>query len=174
MSETDDKIVAYFNTFSLRAIQVVMAARYKAGQRGAKMIEVGDLVLGIVLEDNSMMGTLFSNIDEEQRTASVFPIPSHPPFFPAETASELLTGIQNLLPQFEPIATTIEVPLSLGIVHVFDGAKEMESMFHHKQIHPLHLLEAVLTQDLGTLGKLLQEVGITKELVVERLRTTEG
>jgi hypothetical protein len=131
------------------------------------------LVLGMVLEDNRMMETLFSNIDEGQNPASVFPIPSHLPFFSAETAAELLTRIQNLLPQSEPIANTIEVPLSSEIVLVFDGATEMQSMLHYKQIQPLHLLAAVLTLDLGQLGELLQEVGITKELVLERLRTTE-
>jgi len=47
-------------------------------------------------------------------------------------------------------------------------------MFHHKQIEPLHLLAAVLTQEMTQHSKLLQGLGITKELVLQRLRGTEG
>jgi Clp amino terminal domain, pathogenicity island component len=155
-------------------MQVVLAARYNAGQRGANVIELGDLLLGMVLEDNGMMGNLVSKMCGEQGPTSVLPLPSHTPFFPADAAGELLTRIENLLPQSEPIAHTIELPLSPDVGHVFVGAKDAQSMFHHKQIQPLHLLAAVLARDSGQHVKLLQEVGITKELVVERLRTTES
>ena len=49
MSEDDDKIVTHLNAFSNRSMQVVLAARYNAGQRGANVIELGDLLLGMVL-----------------------------------------------------------------------------------------------------------------------------
>jgi hypothetical protein len=55
MSEADDKIVAHLNAFSIRAILVVLGARLKAGQRGAIMIEVGDLLLGMIMEDQGMI-----------------------------------------------------------------------------------------------------------------------
>ena len=80
MSEADDKILAHLNAFSSRAIQVVFAARYKAGQRGANMIEVGDLLLGMILEDQGMMENLLTDMREGQGPASVLPRPSHNPF----------------------------------------------------------------------------------------------
>ena len=174
MSEANDKIVTHLNACSIRAMQVVLAARYKAGQRGANRIELGDLLLGIVLEDNGMMGHLLSNMLGEQKPASAFPLPSHVPIFPAEAVGELLTRIENLLPQSEPIAHTIELPMSPEIEHVFDGATDVQNMFHHKQIQPLHILAAVLTKESGRHVNLLQEVGITEELVLERLRAADS
>ncbi len=174
MSEADDRILACLNSFSSRAMQVLLAARYKAGKRGASMIEVGDLLFGVVLEDRSMMGDLLSDALGGQELTPVLPLPFHNPFFTSETAGELLNKIKNLLPQSEPVSHTIEVPLSLDLERAFDGAKDVQNRFHHKQIEPLHLLTAVLTQESGQPFKLLQEVGVTKELVLQRLRETES
>jgi hypothetical protein len=174
MGEPDDKTLTRLNAFSTRAIQVVFAARFKAGQRGANMIEVGDLLLGMVLEDKGMIGNLLSNMHGGPGLTSPLTLPSHSPFFSPEAAGELLTRIETLLPQSEPISHTIEVPLSLDLERAFDGAKGVQDMFHHKQIEPLHLLAGVLTQESSQHFKLLQEVGITKELVLQRLRAKEG
>jgi hypothetical protein len=173
MSEADDKILIRLNAFSMRAIQVVFAARYKAGQRGANIIEVGDLLLGLVLEDKGMMGNLVSSMHEGKRPTSVLPLPSHSPFFSPQAADELLTRIENLLPQSQPIGHTIEVPLSADLERAFDAAKEVQDAFHHKQIEPLHLLAGVLTES-SQLVKPLQELGITKELVLQRLKAAES
>jgi ATP-dependent Clp protease ATP-binding subunit ClpA len=172
MNESDDKILAYLNAFSTRALHVVVAARLKAGKRGAKNIEVGDLLTGIVLEDNGMVGNLLSEMHGEQK--SVLRLPSHTALFPSEAAGELLARLEKLLPQSEPIGHTIDLPLSPNVEHVFDSAKDVQSTFQHKQIQPLHLLVAVFTQDSDQYIKLLHEVGITKELVVESLRATES
>jgi hypothetical protein len=45
-----------FDAFSVRARQIVFAARFKAGERGATSIGVEDLLLGLVLEDQGMLG----------------------------------------------------------------------------------------------------------------------
>jgi ATP-dependent Clp protease ATP-binding subunit ClpA len=172
MNEPDDKIAAHLNAFSIPALHVVVAARYKAGQRGAKQIEVGDLLIGIVLEDNGMVGNLLSEMHGEQR--SVLPLPSHIPFVPPKAVGELLSRIENLLPQSDPIGHTIEVPLSPDIEHIFDGAKDVQSTFHHQKIQPLHLLAAVLTQNSGQFVTLLNEVGITKTQVLERLNASDS
>ena len=174
MSEAEDKILLCLNAFSCRAMQVLLAARYKAGKRGANLIEVGDLLFGMVLEDRSMMGDLLSDLLGGHDHTPIPPLRSHNPFFSLETAGELINRIENLLPQAEPIIHTIEVPLSLDLERAFDGAKDVQNLFHHKQIEPLHLLAGVLTQESSQHFKLLQEVGITKELVLQRLRAKEG
>jgi hypothetical protein len=45
-----------FEVFSMRARQIVFAARLKAGERGANLIDVEDFLLGLVLEDQGMLG----------------------------------------------------------------------------------------------------------------------
>jgi ATP-dependent Clp protease ATP-binding subunit ClpA len=171
MNEADDKIVAHLNTFSVRALRVLFAARHKAGQRGAKQIEVGDLLLGLILEDNGM-GNLLSEMHGEQ--GSILPLPPHIPFFSSEAAGELMTRIENLLPQAESIGHTIDLPLSADVEHVFDSAKDVQSTLRHKQIQPLHLLAAVLTQDSGQFVNLLNEGEITKNQVLERLNASDS
>jgi hypothetical protein len=47
------------DAFSTRARQVVFAARFKAGERGAEAISVDDFLLGLVLEDQGMLGDMF-------------------------------------------------------------------------------------------------------------------
>jgi hypothetical protein len=159
-----------FETFSMRARQVVFAARMKAGQRGAAMMEVGDLLLGMLIEDQGMMASVLPSIMAEGRGAtSLVPLPAPMPFFPLGAADELLNRIDKLLPQSKPIAQTVEIPLSPDLKRVFERAKDMQSMSQHKEIEPLHLLAAVLTEESSRYVKLLQEVAINKELVLQRL-----
>jgi hypothetical protein len=159
-----------FETFTMRARQVVFAARIKAGQRGAPMMDVGDLLLGMLIEDQGMMASVLPSImTEGQGATSLLPLPAQTPFFPLGAANELLYRIEKLLPQSKPIAQTVEIPLSPDLKRVFDGANDVQSMFQHKEIEPLHLLAAVLTEESSRYVKLLQEVAITKELVLQRL-----
>ena len=49
--------------FSLRSRQIVFAARLKAGERGASMIDTDDFLVGLVLEDQGMLEKeIFSSI----------------------------------------------------------------------------------------------------------------
>jgi len=103
LTERDDKILANLNAFSISAMQTLFAARFKAGQRGANVIDVGDLLFGIVLEDQGMMENLLSNMHGAQDSVHVLHFPSHSPFFPPAMASDILTRIESLLPPSEPI-----------------------------------------------------------------------
>lgn len=49
-----------FDLYSMRALRVIFAAQYKAGERGSGTIDVGDLVVGLVLEDQGKMGDVLS------------------------------------------------------------------------------------------------------------------
>jgi hypothetical protein len=155
-------------------MQTLAAARVKAGRRGSNVIDVGDLLFAIILEDQGMMGNLLSNMHGGQDSIHVLPSPPHNPFFPPATAGKILTTIENLLPQSGPYTHTIDVPLSPDLERTFDGAKDVRNMFHHKKIEPLHLLAAVLSQESSQHTNLLREAGITRDMVIERLRTTEG
>src|SRR5258705_8754102 len=94
-----------------------------------------------------MMENLLSNMHGAQDSVHVLHFPSHSPFFPAATASDILTRIESLLPPSEPYTHTVEVPLSPDLQHTVDGAKDVQNMFHHKQIEPLHLFAALPLQE---------------------------
>ena len=66
--------------FSMRAKQIVFAARFSAGERGANVINVEDFLLGLVLEDQGMLEkNLFSKLDDGDGTFLSM-APSHLPF----------------------------------------------------------------------------------------------
>jgi ATP-dependent Clp protease ATP-binding subunit ClpA len=157
------------DTFSLRAKQVVFAARFKAGERGAEAIGVDDFLLGLVLEDQGMLGSMFSKLYEGGGTFSNTAL-SHSPFFSAEVAMPLLTKIENFLSHSKAIGLSTEVPLSPTLERVFDAAKDIQGEFHHAQIEPLHLLAAILKEESSQGVKLLQEFGITQEKIMQKLR----
>lgn len=160
--------------FSMRAKQIVFAARFKAGARGASLIEVEDFLVGLVLEDQGMLGqTVFSKLHDGRGTL-LNNSPSHIPFFPEEVAKNLVTRIDELLPQIKPVGLSIEIPLSSGLKRVFGSAKALQDQFPHGQIEPLHLLAAILTEKSSHCAKLLQEFGITPEKVMDRLGGAGG
>lgn len=163
-----------FDAFSMRARQIVFAARFEAGARGANLIEVEDFLLGLVLEDQGMLGqTVFSKLQDGQGTL-LNKAPSHTPFFTQEVARNLVTRINKLLPQMEPVDPSIEIPLSAALERAFGSAKAFLGQFPYGPVEPLHLLVGILTEESGRSAKLLKECGITTEKVMEHLGGTGG
>jgi len=172
MCDTHEHVLNLLNLFSLRATRVLFAARLKAGQRGTSMIELGDLLLGIVLEDRDMIDSLPSDMDMKRIPALSFS--SRSPFISSEAAGALIMRIEMSLPKCDPISQTEDMPLSREVQAIFDRAKDLQSWFHHSHVEPLHLLAGVLMQELDQYVELLQELGITKDLVLQSLRKEES
>jgi ATP-dependent Clp protease ATP-binding subunit ClpA len=146
-----------FDIFSTRTRQIVFAARFKAGERGASLIEVDDLLHGLVLEDQ---GTLVENLFSKLHDGLGSPrneAPSHIPFFSQEEAKNLVTRIEARSTATKPIGLSVEIPLSPALERAFDSAKEFQAQFHHHQIEPLHILAAILTDGYSQCAKLLNE-----------------
>jgi ATP-dependent Clp protease ATP-binding subunit ClpA len=159
-----------FDDFSSRSKQIVFAARFKAGERGASMIDTDDFLVGLVLEDQGMLEKeFFSSIFEGQGTP-VSKTQSHIPYFSEKVAEGLLVNLKKNLPRSRPVALNTEVPLSASLERVFDSAKAVQTQFQHSQVEPLHLLAAVLTEKASQPVKLLQDAGITLEKVLLTLR----
>jgi ATP-dependent Clp protease ATP-binding subunit ClpA len=159
-----------FETLSIRARQAVFAARFKAGQRGADNIEVGDLILGLILEDQGGMEALLAAMHDGQAAASVLDRPIHTPFLLPETANKLVAEIEALLPRAATVPHTRELPLSPELQRIFEGAKEVQRVFGQDQIGPLHLISAILADEPSRYTKLLEHSGVTTETVSNRLR----
>jgi len=158
-----------FDAFSMRARQIVFAARFKAGERGAHLIEVEDFLFSLVLEDQGLLEqTVFSTLHGGQGTP-VNKAPSHAPFFTPDVAQSLVTKINELAPQMEPIALATEIPLSPALVHVFGSANTFQGQFPYGPVEPLHLLAGILTDESNRCATLLKEFGITTERVKQQL-----
>jgi ATP-dependent Clp protease ATP-binding subunit ClpA len=163
-----------FDNFSMRARQVVFAARFKAGERGAAAIGVDDFINALILEDQGMLESIFSKMYEGQGTLVNRGQPPVP-FFSSKIAQDLLSNLDKNLPQSSPVPLTTEMPLSPSLESAFDSAKGFQTRFQHSQIEPLHLLAAILTEESSEAVKLLQGSGITQEKVLLTLGAgTEG
>jgi ATP-dependent Clp protease ATP-binding subunit ClpA len=161
-----------FDAFSIRARQIVFAARFKAGEGGATSIDVEHFLLGVVLEDQGMLGeNLFSAL-QGQVGAPVNDAPSHIPFFSQEAAKNVLTRIEATFIAAKPVGLMTEIPLSPALERAFAAAKKVQVRFHNVHIEPLHLLAAILDDAPSRCAKLLQQNGITKEQVLGQLRGT--
>ena len=154
-----------FGNFSIRARQVVFAARVNAGQRGGKFIEVGDFLAALITEDQGNVGEKFRTPAQNVGTY-VNRSESHVPFFEAEKASQLLTRIGNTLPKAAPIGLGVEIPLAPEMRNVFVAANEIQGKYHKPHTEPLHLLAAIFTLPSNPSTDLLQEFGITEENVL--------
>src|ERR1700720_4455065 len=101
-----------FEVFSTRTRQIVFAARFKAGERGATSIDVDDFLLGLVIEDQGMLGeNLFSTL-QGQVSTPVSETPAHIPFFSQETAKTLVTRIEATFTAAKAVSLIKEIPLS--------------------------------------------------------------
>ena len=161
-----------FEHYSKRALQVIFAARFKAGERGSDAIDVGDLVVGFVLEDQGKMGDVLS-----------FPSPSgvvvdrlaaHSPFIQPEAANRLLLSVENNLTHSTTVPTSVDLPLSVELQGVFTFAEELRKELVHERMEPLHLLAGVFQEKSGVFSDQFREAGITQDLVIAKLRETGG
>jgi ATP-dependent Clp protease ATP-binding subunit ClpA len=158
-----------FENFSVRAKSVIFGTRIKAGRRGAEFIDVGDLLFAIVLEDQDMTRELTGHEGDGQigRMQGWEP---HTPFFSKSSASDLLAGLETLLPRSSPIPNSRDMPISAELRRVFESAEGGLRELHHKQVEPLHLLAAALELPSRPEVDLLRRAGINEEDVRAKLK----
>jgi Clp amino terminal domain, pathogenicity island component len=162
-----------FEDFSIRSKQIVFAARFKAGERGADMIDTDDLPVGMILEDQGLLENVFPSLGEGHGPL-LNPAEPHTPFFSARVAGDLLGDLKKSVRQSQPVPLNREIPLSSSLARVFDAAKALAVRFRCGHVEPLHLLAAVVKENAGEGAKLLERSGITQERVLSALRPTEN
>jgi siderophore synthetase component len=104
-----------FGNFSVRARQVVFAARLNAGQRGAKSIEMSDFLAALITEDQGNMAEKLALSLDEFAGTYVNQSESHVPFFDAGKASQLLARLENTPPGAAPLGLGDEIPLATAL-----------------------------------------------------------
>ena len=156
-----------FDSISTRARQLVFAARFKAGERGAAVVDTDDFLVGLVLEDQGLLlKVLFPDVEENAFVEKGRP---HVPFFSQELAEDLLTTLEKSLPRSQSLPETAEMPLSSSLERVFDLAKQLQTRFGHSRMEPLHFLAAILEEDSSEGAKLLRRSGVSLENVLSEL-----
>ena len=155
--------------FSIRARHVIFGTRVKAGRRGAESMDVGDLLSAIVLEDQDMTRELMGHEGDEQigRMQGWEP---HTPFFSKSSASDLLAGLETLLPRSSPIPDSRDMTMTADLRRVFQSAESGVEELHHKQVEPLPLLAAALVLPSRPEVDLLRRGGISEENVRAKLK----
>jgi hypothetical protein len=70
--------------FSMRARQLLFAARLRAGERGTNQIEVEDILLGLILEHQGMLAERLWSKRNEGSANPITQAPSHIPLLSRE------------------------------------------------------------------------------------------
>jgi ATP-dependent Clp protease ATP-binding subunit ClpC len=143
-----------FEKYTEKARRVIFFARYEASQYGSKYIEIPHLLLGLMREDRmlfSMLGIDFTTV--------------------REAVGALCTKAG------EPIATTVDLPLSHQCRRALGYAVEEAQLTSYQQIGTGHLLLGVLREG-GEACSCLGNLGITLDraraaLVVAGLDASE-
>ncbi|HKT49103.1 MAG TPA: Clp protease N-terminal domain-containing protein [Candidatus Angelobacter sp.] len=144
---------------------IIFLSRRDAGSRGGPALEPADLLAAIINEDQGELAKRFAG-----HVTQSGPIQPPKPFFSAEVASRVLLRLHNVLPQQEPIADSVDMPMSPSLEHIFHAATELAQELHHPQVQPLHLVAAILGEESSEPAEILRETGISKEAVMQALR----
>ena len=152
--------------FSDRSKMLIFLTRKDAGRRGATALEPGDLLEAIINEDQGELAKRFAGAGTPSG-----PIRAPEPFFLAEVASKTLLGLHNILPQQEPVADSVDMPMSPSLEHILNAATTLAEELNHSQVQPLHLVAAILVEESSGPAEILRDAGISKEAVMQALRS---
>jgi hypothetical protein len=81
-----------FDSYSLRAKQVLFLTRLESGARGADMLDIGDLLSGLIIEDQNAIPYALARLGME---GEFMDSPEHHAFLPPDTAIMVLKNIQQ-------------------------------------------------------------------------------
>ena len=152
--------------FSDRSRIIIFLSRKDAGSRGAAALEPGDLLQAIINEDQGELAKRFAG-----HVIQSGPIQPPQPFFSADVASKVLFRLHSILPQQEPVEDSVDMPMSPKLEHTFHTATTLAQELHHPQVQPLHLVAAILDEPCSEAAEILGEAGITKEGIMQALRS---
>ena len=155
-----------FGQFSERSKIVIFLTRKDAGRRGATALEPGDLLEAIINEDQGELAKRFAGAVTQSG-----PIREPQPFFSADVASKALLRLRTILPQHEPVAVSVDMTMSPSLQHILNAATTLAGELHHSQVQPLHLVAAILAEESSGPAEILKEAGISREAVIQALRS---
>jgi len=160
-----------FEFYSERARQILFVARVESGARGADMIQVDDLLISLIMEDQSIRSQALLKLVSAPDSFRL-PFEPHVAFLPSEVATRVIEEIQDASPLRQSIPTSADMAISPALSQVLGMANDLQQEFQSQQVTPMHLLAAVLAG--STKGVLsLRDAGITQETVIDAIRKEE-
>jgi hypothetical protein len=155
-----------FDSYSIRAKQVLFLARLESGARGAEMLDLDDLLTGLIIEDQNAIPSALARLGME---GQFMDSPEHHAFLPPETATSVLESIHQSLPRSQPIPKSTDMPISSGLGEILAAASELRKELQSKEVTPLHLLAVTMRRShIGT--QALRDVGIKEEEILKAIR----
>jgi hypothetical protein len=155
-----------FESYSTRAVQVIFLARLEAGARGAELLDLDDLLAGLIIEDQNKIPAALARLG---RGGELMVLAKHQSFLPPDAAAHVLESIQQLLPRSQFIPESADMPISSGLAETLAAATDLGKTLQTKEVTPLHLL-AVLMRGSHKGVQALREAGIIEEEVVKVIR----
>jgi hypothetical protein len=162
------KIVAVFDSYSIRAKLILFLARLESGTRGAEMIDIDDLLAGLIIEDQNEIPSALGTLGPGE----LMVLPKHEPFLPSETSTRLLESIHQSQPRSQSIPHSRDMPLSSSLRETLAAANDLARELQSKEVTPLHLLAALIRGSHWRVQP-LRDVAITENEVIKAIRTED-
>ena len=155
-----------FDSYSVRAKQVIFLARLESGARGAEMLDLDDLLAGLIIEDQNAISSGLARLG---MTGQLMALPKHQPFLTPDAATSVLESIHELLPRSQAIPNSTDMPISPALGETLAAATDLGKSLQSKEVTPLHFL-AVMMRGSHCGVEALRDAGITEEEVLNAIR----
>ncbi len=157
--------------YSERTRQVLFLARAKAGIRGSPAMEIGDLIWGLVVEDQMGFAQALS-LTPEFSVGSLRSVPTVQPaprFLAASASERILQQLESALKCSSPNPPEAEVRMSSAVKQTLGLARTLlQENRGHSVLTPLHLLAAAVASP-DRCAAILRAEGVTQEQVIRQL-----
>jgi len=155
-----------FDSYSIRAKQVLFLARLESGARGAEMLDLDDPLTGLIIEDQNMIPSALARLGMDGQCMDS---PEHYAFLSPDAATSVLENIHKSHPRSQPVPHSTDMRISSGLGEILAAAIELRKELQSKEVTPLHLL-AVTMRGSHSGIQALRDVGITEEEVLKAIR----
>ena len=139
-----------FEKYNEKARRVIFFARYEASQFGSAAIEPEHILLGLIREDHQF-------IDSFLRASLV-------------SADQIRRRVEKGMTLREKIPASVDLPLSGSARMVLQHAAKESDLLQHSFIGTEHLLLGLLRQENTTACAILQDVGLSIDIVREEVK----
>ncbi len=130
------------------------------------MLDLDDLIAGLIIEDQDAIPTAFAKLG---MTGELMVLPKHQPFLAPDAATRVLERIHQSQPFSQPIPQSQDMPISPDLGEILAAASDLRKQVQSKEVTPLHLLAVTMrSSDSGALA--FRDVGITERKVLEAIR----
>ncbi len=139
-----------FEKFNEKARRVLFFSRYEASQMGSNKIEIEHIVLGLLRENQGILGKIINDINLDIR----------------EVRRSIYDTREDIKP---PIANKVDLPLSSDAKRVLVRAQKEADQLKSKFVGPEHIMLSMLEEEEFPASEILDKAGLTYSYLVDEL-----